>query len=82
MDYKYKRIPKVKKERVYYENGANVATEVTVYKCLCFLGWGRIEHHRVPGFDDDWYEIHCPICKRKYHSFIDQIGQEWKVYLK
>ena len=77
MDQEYVAAPRIVKEKEKYEKGANVPTHITVHKCLC--GWGRIEHHRVPGFDDDWFEIKCLFCKLKYHPFIDQVGDEWLV---
>ena len=80
MDFDYVKIPRIKKRTEYYEDGANTATQLTIHKCFCKKG--TIEHHKVPGFDDDWFEINCPICDEKYHSFIDVCGKEWKVYLK
>ena len=76
---KYVKIPKLIERRSYFEDGANIATEVEVHKCIC--GKGRIEHHYVPGFDDDWYEFLCEDCEGKYHPFIDRSGKEWIVYL-
>ncbi len=79
MDYEYKPIPKVIEEKEYYPKGANCPTQVTVYECFCKKG--RVEYHRVPGFGDEWFEIRCPKCKRKYEPYIDRCGYEWKVYL-
>ena len=35
MDYEYRKIPKIIEKREYYEDGANIATQVTVHKCFC-----------------------------------------------
>lgn len=80
MDYKYKKIPRVIRRKSKYIDGANVPTEITVHRCFC--GLGRIRYCHTPGFDDDYFEIKCPICKIRYHEFIDQCGDEWKVYKK
>ena len=72
-DYKYKRIPRViRREMRDY-------TQVTVHKCFCRRG--TIEHCRVPGFDDEWFDILCPRCAKKYEPYIDQCGPTWRVYL-
>ena len=78
MDYEYKKIPKIIEKREYYEDGANIATQVTVHKCFCKKG--TIEHHRVLGFNDEWFVFCCPACEEKYYPFIDQCGPKWKVY--
>lgn len=78
MEYEYKKIPKIIEQREYYPNGANTPTLVTVHKCFCKKG--TIEYHRVPGFNDEWFEIKCPTCEKKYEPFIDRCGNEWKVY--
>ena len=57
--------------------GANVATRVTAYKCLC--GKGRIEYHIVPGFDDDYFVIKCPACSKKIR-YMTWSGYDWKIY--
>jgi hypothetical protein len=66
-------------KRKEYEKGANTPTLIDIHKCFC--GLGRIEHCRVPGFDDDYFVIKCLICGSKY-SFIDTIGYDWEVHLK
>lgn len=47
-----------------YPGGANMATVHTEYACLC--GKGTVEYVRVPGFDDDYAEIHCKECRERY----------------
>lgn len=64
--------------RSEYERGANIATQIDVHKCFC--GLGEIEHRRVPGFDDDYFAIKCPICNLKY-CFIGNMGYDWEVHL-
>ena len=78
MKQKTVKIPPVVKKREHTPEGANVPTQITVYKCLC--GLGRIEHHRVPGFGDDWFEFKCLLCKMRYRPIIDRSGSEWIVY--
>lgn len=78
MEYEYVKVPKVIERKEHYPEGSNWSTQVVVYECLC--GAGTIEYYRVPGFDDDWFEFHCPACQAKYRSFIDWCGNEWKVY--
>ena len=74
----YTDIPKKISYREEYEKGANVPDQITVYKCLC--GKGTIEHHNTPGFDDDYFTIECPACKKKY-SYISRSGYQWQIYL-
>ena len=78
MDYEFVKIPKVLEKKEYYPDGANVPTQCTVHRCLC--GKGTIEFHCVPGFDDEWFEIKCLKCEKKYEPFIDRCGPQWKVY--
>ena len=72
MNSEYKKIPKV------IERYTKDCESVAVHECFCQKG--RIEHHRIPGFDDEWFEIHCPECKKKYQPYIDQSGDQWIVY--
>ena len=78
MECEYQKIPKIVEQKEYYPQGANIPTQLTVYECFC--GKGKIEYHRVPGFDDDWFVFRCCKCEKKYQPFIDQCGSEWKVY--
>ena len=80
MEYEYIKIPMIIEKREYYPQGANAPTLCTVHKCFC--GNGTVEHHRVPGFDDEWFEFQCKKCDQKYEPFIDQCGPQWKVYLR
>ena len=80
MEYVDKEIPKIIEKREYHPDGANYPTTLAVHECFC--GKGRIEHHYISGFDDEYYLIRCPRCKRKYTDIIDRIGYEWRVYLK
>lgn len=80
MDYIYKKIPKIIKKKEYYPDGANAPTMVDVHKCFCLFGRGTVEHHRVPGFNDEWFEIKCKKCEKKYEPFIDQCGDMWQLY--
>ena len=62
-----------------YAEGANHPTTVTVHRCFCgIFSRGRIEHHRVSGFDDDFFVIACPRCRKKY-DYISEMGYEWEV---
>lgn len=79
MEYKYIKIPRIIEKREYYPDGANAPTLVNVHECFCKKG--TVEHHRVPGFNDEWFEIKCKKCEKKYEPFIDRCGSEWKVYL-
>ena len=80
MDCIYKKIPKIIEKREYYPDGANTPTLVNVHKCFCILGKGTVEHHRVPGFNDEWFEIKCKRCEKRYEPFIDRCGDRWMVY--
>lgn len=53
---------------------------VTVYSCLC--GEGHIEYHRVPGFNDDWFEIKCDKCKSDIDCISWYTPDEWLVQYK
>ena len=78
MNYEYVKIPKIKNKRTYYEEGANVPTYVDEHECLC--GKGTIEHHRVPGFDDDFFVILCEKCEERCR-YVEISGYQWKIYL-
>lgn len=78
MDYEYIDIPDIVGRREELPRGANLATEITVYRCPC--GNGTVEHSRVPGFDDEWFTICCPECSEKYSEAIVRQGNRWKVY--
>lgn len=79
MEHRYVKIPEVIEELEEMPEGGNCPTLVKVHKCLC--GKGVIRHSRVPGFDDEYYEIECSRCEKKYHPIIDRVGNEWKMYL-
>ena len=79
MKTEYKKIPKLIERKEEYAKGANVPTEIEVYTCFC--GKGTIEHHRVPGFDDDFFVIECRECEKKY-SYVERVGNELRVYIK
>ena len=72
-DYKNKMIPRV----IGHEE--RDGTHVRIHKCFCRRG--TIEYCYVPGFNDDWFEIVCPRCAKKYEPYIDQCGPVWRVYL-
>lgn len=77
MDYEYKKpTEKIENKEIYAEN-ANIADQVTIYKCFC--GKGTIEYHNTPGFDDSFFCIECPNCNKKYR-YIEWCGYEWRVY--
>jgi hypothetical protein len=76
--YFYTDIPKIIRKYEEYESGANVPDRVTVHECLC--GKGTVEHHSIPGFDDDYFDIQCAECNKKY-SYICQSGYQWEIYL-
>ena len=57
--------------------GANVAVQITEYKCLC--GKGRIEYHIVPGFDDSYFFIACPTCDKRI-KYMTWMGYDWEIY--
>ena len=78
MRSEYKKIPMVIEKKEYCPEGANHPTLVTVYQCFC--GKGTVEHHRVPGFNDEYFEICCEACDGKY-AHIEQCGREWLVDL-
>ena len=58
-----------------YPKGANSPTLVTTYRCPC--GWGRIVIRDVRGFDDCTIQLECLLCLRKYHPYMDRIGDEF-----
>lgn len=63
-----------------YPDGANTPTTVTTHRCFCFFSLrGGIEHHRTPGFDDDFFVITCPRCRKKY-DYITQSGYDWEIF--
>ena len=72
-------IPKILKKYEEYEDGANIPTYVTVYKCPCKKG--RIKHYRIPGFDDDYYTIECPVCDKKY-DYVTRCGTDFELYTR
>jgi hypothetical protein len=78
MEEVIKKPTKLIRKKVLYPDGANTPTYIDVHRCFCRLG--RIEHHRTPGFDDDFLLIKCPMCRAKY-SYVDQCGYDWKVYM-
>ena len=80
MDCVYKKIPKIIKKTEYYQDGANTPTRVDVHKCFCLLGKGTVERHYVPGFNDEWFEIKCKKCEKKYEPYIDRCGDKWTLY--
>ena len=80
LEYEDLALPRRLRSRDKRPRGANCATTVTVYKCFC--GFGRLVHSRVPGFDDEWFELKCRKCNKKYTSIIDWCGDELRVYLK
>jgi hypothetical protein len=80
MDYKYIKITNKIKEEIKYPKGANTPTYITTYECLC--GCGVIVERDVRGFNDHFITIDCKKCLEKYHSFVDVVGYEWKIYLK
>ena len=61
-----------------YQRGANCPTVITKYRCAC--GWGKLEYHCVPGFDDDFYVLKCLRCKKKYR-YVTRVGYEFEYYL-
>jgi hypothetical protein len=59
-----------------YPNGANSATEVSVYKCPCKKG--RIVYENVRGFDDRYAYFQCKTCESKYY-FKYGCGHFWEL---
>lgn len=80
MDYKYIKIPKKIKEEKVYPDDANCPTYITTYECLC--GNGIIVEVNVRGFGDHFITIKCNKCLEQYHSFVDIVGSQWKIYIK
>ena len=72
--------PKAISRETTYPDGANSPTYIIKYKCMC--GEGLIEEERVPGFGDHFITLTCKKCLRKYHSIIDQCGDEFILYKK
>ena len=77
MNYKHVKPTKRIENKEIYASGANVADNVAYYECFC--GKGVIEYHNTPGFDDSFFVIECPLCKKKYR-YIEWCGYEWRVY--
>lgn len=77
MSSKYVKPTKKIKCREYLPEGANVAEQITEYKCLC--GKGKIEYHDVPGFDDKYFDIVCPVCSKKI-KYMTWVGYDWEIY--
>ena len=80
MNYIYFKIPKKLKEEKIYPHGSNTHTYISTYQCFC--GCGEIVEEDVRGFNDRFITIKCSKCLEKYHSFVDVVGYEWKIYLK
>ena len=79
MDYKFiKKTAPILEEEIY-PDGANSPTIHKEYVCFC--GKGKIIEERVVGFNDHYITLECSECEKKYHSFIDSSGNDWKVYI-
>ena len=77
MQYDYKKVPEIIKTKETFPSGANTPTITDIHKCFC--GKGKIEHERVPGFDDDFITVKCRECSKKY-KYVETAGYEWRVY--
>lgn len=40
------------------------------------------EEDITPGFNDSFVTLNCKNCLKKYHSFIDYLGNMWSLYEK
>ena len=78
MNYEYKNGTAHIKRYDKYPRGANVPDMINEYECFC--GKGKIVHHRTPGFDDDFAEIKCRSCSKKYR-YLERCGDGWNVYI-
>ena len=63
-----------------YPDGANSATIIKTYECLC--GKGKIVEENTPGFNDHFVTLECKECLKKYRSYVDIIGYDFAFYLK
>ena len=77
MDYRSVPVKKPLSQKVVYPDGANAPTVKTRYRCAC--GLGRLLHVCVPGFDDEYYEIKCLFCRRKY-DYVSRVGYNFEYY--
>ena len=66
--------------RDHYPDGANSPTVVTRYKCPCKEG--EIVEENTIGFNDHFVTLECEKCEKKYHPFIDMVGDEFVLYKK
>lgn len=63
-----------------YPDGANSPTIVTKYRCPC--GKGQLVEYNTIGFDDHFVNLECKKCLRKFESFVDIVGYDFKLYPK
>ena len=68
------------KEEDITPKGANSPTYKYIYECLCKEG--EITEEVTPGFNDSFVTLNCKNCLKKYHSFIDYLGNMWSLYEK
>ena len=61
-----------------YPDGANSPTIVTRYRCPC--GKGEMVEENTIGFGDHFVTLECKRCLRKYHPFVDIVGDAFKLY--
>jgi hypothetical protein len=66
-----------KEER--YPDGANSPTLHYVYECAC--GKGRVERVRVIGFHDEYTQIECRACAKRY-EIRSGFGYAWEFVKK
>ncbi len=66
----------LRKEDASPEGATPGTTDRYVYECPC--GKGEIEYVRVPGYDDAYVNILCPVCQPKYDTDMGN-GYWWAV---
>lgn len=80
LDSKIVKKTKLINSKKEYPDNANHPTIINTYECFC--GKGTIEEEIVSGFNDRFISLECEHCEKKYQSFIDYYGNDWKVYLQ
>ena len=77
MYLKIKGLTKIKSKSIFPRK-ANSATIITKYRCPC--GKGKIVEENTPGFDDHFVTLECKRCLKSFKSYIDIIGDDFKLY--
>ncbi len=75
--FKIKSFSIISKEEVY-PGTSNSPTYITKYRCPC--GKGEIVEENTVGFNDHFVVLKCPECLKKYRSYVDIVGYDFRFY--